>query len=143
MVAAGDLVKPNGLCFSPGEARLYISDTGNSHVADGPGHIRILEVVEGRTLRSGLVFSETSAGFADGIRTDRDGNLWSSVGWARPGTDGAHCLTPKGELIGRIVLLVACANLCFGGVKRNRLYMTGSQSLYSLHVEAIGAQRPK
>ena len=141
-VVAEDLVKPNGLCFSPDEARLYISDTGNSHNPDGPGHIRMFEVVEGRTLRGGEVFADMSPGFADGIRTDCDGNLWSSVGWAGPGTDGVHCLTPEGELIGRIVLPEPCANLCFGGAKRNRLFMTGSQSLYSLYVEAVGSQRP-
>ena len=141
-VVAEDLVKPNGLCFSPDEARLYISDTGNSHDPDGPGHIRVFEVVEGRRLRGGEVFADMSPGFADGIRTDQDGNLWSSVGWAGPGTDGVHCLTPEGELIGRIVLPEPCANLCFGGVKRNRLFMTGSQSLYSLYVEAVGSQRP-
>ena len=138
-VVAEDLVKPNGLCFSPDESRLYISDTGNSHDPGGPGHIRVFEVLEGRTLRGGEVFADMSPGFADGIRTDRDGNLWSSVGWAGPGTDGVHCLTPDGELIGRIVLPEPCANLCFGGVKRNRLFMTGSQSLYSLYVEAVGS----
>ena len=141
-VVADDLVKPNGLCFSPDESRLYISDTGNSHDPDGPGHIRVFEVVEGWKLRGGQVFADMSPGFADGIRTDRDGNLWSSVGWAGPGTDGVHCLTPEGELIGRIVLPEPCANLCFGGAKRNRLFMTGSQSLYSLYVEAVGSQRP-
>ncbi len=138
-VVAEDLVKPNGLCFSPDESRLYISDTGNSHDPEGPGHIRVFEVVEGRTLRGGEVFADMSPGFADGIRTDRDGNVWSSVGWAGAGTDGVHCLTPEGELIGRIVLPEPCANLCFGGVKRNRLFMTGSQSLYSLYVEAVGS----
>ena len=141
-VVADDLVRPNGLCFSPDESRLYISDTGNSHDPDGPGHIRAFEVVEGRKLRGGQVFADMSPGFADGIRTDRDGNLWSSVGWAGPGTDGVHCLTPAGELIGRIVLPEPCANLCFGGPKRNRLFMTASQSLYSLYVEATGSQRP-
>ena len=141
-VVADDLVKPNGLCFSPDESRLYISDTGNSHDPDGPGHIRVFEVVEARTLRGGQVFADMSPGLADGIRTDRDGNLWSSVGWAGPGTDGVHCLTPDGELTGRIVLPEPCANLCFGGTKRNRLFMTGSQSLYSLYVEAVGSKRP-
>ena len=141
-VVADDLVKPNGLCFSPDESRLYITDTGNSHDPDGPGHIRVFEVVEGRTLRGGQVLVDMSPGFADGIRTDRDGNVWSSVGWAGPGTDGVHCLTPDGDFIGRIVLPEPCPNLCFGGAKRNRLFMTASQSLYSLYVEAVGSQRP-
>jgi gluconolactonase len=137
-VVADDLVKPNGLCFSPDESRLYISDSGISHDPDGPGHIRVFEVVEGRKLRGGRVFADMSPGFADGIRTDRDGNLWSSAGWAGPGTDSVHCLSPDGELIGRILLPEPCSNLCFGGAKRNRLFMTCSQSLYSLYVEAVG-----
>ena len=141
-VVADDLVRPNSLCSSPVESRLYISDTGNSHDPDGPGHIRVFEVVEGPKLRGGQVFADMSPGVADGIRTDRDGILWSSVGWAGPGTDGVHGLTPDGELIGRTIVPEACANLCFGGAKRNRLFMTGSQLQYSLYVEAAGSQRP-
>ena len=141
-VVADDLVKPNGLCFSPDESRLYVSDSGISHDPDAPGHIRVFEVVEGRKLRGGQVFADMAPGFADGMRTDRDGNLWSSAGWAGPGTEGVHCLTPDGELIGRIYLPEPCSNLCFGGVKKNRLFMTCSQALYSLYVEAIGSQRP-
>ena len=141
-VVADDLVMPNGLCFSPDESVLYISDSGISHDSDAPGHIRVFKVVGGRRLRGGQVFADMSPGFADGIRTDRDGNLWSSVGWAGPGTDGVHCLTPDGELIGRIHLPEPCSNLCFGGVQKNRLFMTCSQSLYSLYVEASGNQRP-
>ena len=83
-----------------------------------------------------------SPGFADGMRTDRDGNLWSSAGWAGAGTDGVQCRTPGGELIGRIILPEPCSNLCFGGLRKNRLFMTCSQSLYSLYVEATGSQTP-
>ena len=103
----------------------------------------MFEVVEGRTLRGGQVFADMSPGFADGIRTDRDGNplVQRRLGPDRE-PDGVHCLTPDGELIGRIILPEPCANLCFGGPKRNRLFMTASQSLYSLYVEAIGNQRP-
>ena len=85
-VAADDLVRPNGLCFPPDESRLYISDSAISHDPDGPGHIQVFEVVEGRKLRGGQVFADMSPGFADGMKTDRDGNLWSSVGWAGLGT---------------------------------------------------------
>ena len=141
-VVADDLVKPNGLCFSPDASRLYISDTGNSHGPDGPGLIQVFEVVEGQRLRGGQVFAKMSPGLADGIRTDRHGNLWSSVRWAGLGTDGVHSLTPDGELTGRIVIPEPCANLCFCGAKRNRLFMTGSQSLYLLYVEAVGSQWP-
>ena len=141
-VVADDLVKPNGLCFSPDESHLYISDSGTSHDPNAPGHIRLFEVVDGRTLRDVRVFADMAPGFPDGMRTDRDGNLWSSVGWAGPGIDGVHCFTPDGDLIGRIHLPEPCANLCFGGVKKNRLFMTCSQSLYSLYVEATGSQQP-
>ena len=141
-VVADDLIRPNGLCFSPDESRLYVSDSAISHNPDGPGHIRAFDVVDGRRLRGSQLFADMSPGFADGMRTDRDGNLWSSVGWAGLGTDGVHCLSPDGELIGRILLPEPCANLCFGGVKKNRLFMTCSQSLYSLYVEAIGNQSP-
>ena len=141
-VVADDLVKPNGLCFSPDESRLYISDTGLSHDPNGPGHVRVFDVVDGRQLRGGQVFVDMAPGFADGIRTDRDGNLWSSSGWAGRGTDGVHCIAPNGDLIGRIVLPEPCSNLCFGGVRKNRLFMTSSQSVYSLYVEAIGSQHP-
>lgn len=141
-VVADDLVKPNGLCFSPDESRLYISDSAISHDPEAPGHIRVFDVADGRKLRGGQVFADMSPGFADGMRTDGDGNLWSSRGWAGAGTDGVHCLMPDGELIGRIILPEPCSNLCFGGVKKNRLFMTSSQSLYSLYVEATGSQRP-
>ena len=73
------------------------------------------------------------------IATATCGRAWDGPD---PRTDGVHCLTPHGELIGRIVLPEPCANLCFGGAKRNRLFMTSSQSLYSLYIEAIGSQRP-
>lgn len=141
-VVADDLVKPNGLCFSPDESRLYIADSGISHDPGAPGHIRVFDVEDGGKLRGGEVFADMSPGFADGMRTDRDGNLWSSRGWAGQGTDGVYCFTPEGDLIGRIILPEPCANLCFGGVKKNRLFMTSSQSLYSLYVEAIGSQTP-
>lgn len=141
-VVADDLIKPNGLCFSPDESRLYVSDSAISHDPEAPGHVRVFDVADGRRLRGGQVFTDMSPGFADGMRTDRDGNLWSSRGWAGAGTDGVYCLTPDGELIGRIILPEPCSNLCFGGIKKNRLFMTCSQSLYSLYVEAVGSQRP-
>ena len=141
-VVADDLVKPNGLCFSPDESRMYVSDSAISHDPNAPGHVRVFDVVDGRKLLGGRVFADMSPGFADGMRTDRDGNLWSSRGWAGAGTDGVHCLTPDGDLIGRIILPEPCSNLCFGGVRKNRLFMTSSQSLYSLYVEAVGSQTP-
>ena len=79
------------------------------------------------------------AGVADGIRADEDGNIWASAGWVGEGYDGVHIFAPDGDRIGQIVLPEICGNVCFGGTKRNRLFMTASQSLYSLYVETRGA----
>ena len=141
-VVANDFDKPNGLCFSPDETRLYIVDTGASHTPGGPKHIRVFDVVDGARLTNGRIFVDMAPGFADGIRTDSDGNLWAAAGWGGAGYDGVHCFAPDGDLIGKIHLPEPCANLCFGGAKKNRLFMTASQSVYALYVEAIGAQFP-
>lgn len=134
-VVGGDFDRPNGLCFSPDERLLYVVDTG------APSNIRVFDVA-GARLGNDRVFVTMHPGASDGIRTDRDGNVWSAAGWGGAGFDGVHCYAPDGTLIGRIHLPEACANLCFGGTKKNRLFMTASQSLYSLYVEAIGAQTP-
>ena len=79
-------------------------------------------------------------GSADGIKCDEDGNIWSSAGWGGAGYDGVHVFEPnEGKRIGQIRLPEICSNLCFGGIKRNRLFMTASQSIYSLYVETKGA----
>jgi len=82
---------------------------------------------------------ETVAGMADGIRCDTEGNVWSSAGWVGAGYDGVHVFSPEGQRIGLILLPEICSNVCFGGPRRNRLFMTGSQSLYAVYVEAKGA----
>ena len=79
------------------------------------------------------------SGFADGIRCDEDGNVWSSAGWVGDGFDGVHIFAPDGDRIGQIILPAICSNVCFGGTKRNRLFMTGSTSLYAVYVETKGA----
>ena len=79
------------------------------------------------------------AGLADGIRADKDGNIWVGAGWVGPGYDGVHVFAPGGERIGMILLPEMCANVCFGGTKRNRLFMTARQSLYAVYVETQGA----
>jgi gluconolactonase len=81
-------------------------------------------------------------GDSDGIRTDRDGNVWAAAGHGGAGFDGVHCYSPEGVLLGRIHLPETTANLCFGGRKKNRLFITAGRSLYSVYVEAQGAQRP-
>ncbi len=104
--------------------------------------IRVYDVVDGTHLANGRVFVDTGAGTADGIRCDVDGNVWAGTGWGGPGFDGVQVFAPEGKLIGKIHLPEICANLCFGGAKRNRLFMTASQSLYALYVETQGAQTP-
>ncbi len=78
----------------------------------------------------------------DGVRTDRHGNVWASMGWGDSAEDGARCYAPDGELIGKIHLPEGCANLCFGGRKRNRLFMCASTSVYALYLNVEGAQAP-
>ncbi len=141
-VVTGNVEKPNGLCFSPDEKKLYIADTGATHTPGHSRHIRVYDVVDGNRLAKGRMFADMAPGLADGIRCDIDGNLWASAGWVGEGFDGVHIFAPDGTLIGKIHLPEICSNLCFGGVKRNRLFMTGSQSLYSVYVETQGAQVP-
>ena len=79
------------------------------------------------------------AGLADGIRADVDGNVWASAGWGGDGYDGGHIFAPDGDRIGQILLPEICSNVCFGGAKRNRLFMTASQSIYAVSIETRGA----
>jgi gluconolactonase len=134
--------KPNGLCFSHDYARLYVADTGLSHYAQAKSGIWVYDV-EGARLRNPRLFASMEyngkTGFADGIRSDEDGNVWASAGWVGDGYDGVHIFAPNGDRIGLIRLPEICSNVCFGGSKRNRLFMTGSQSLYAVYVETRGA----
>lgn len=139
-----EIYKPNGLCFSPGYKQLYVADTGATHYPEAPKNIKVWDVVDSRTLRNGRQFasmelSGKGAGLADGIRADADGNIWAAAGWVGEGYDGVHIFSPGGERIGMILLPEICANLCFGGAKRNRLFMASSQSLYAVYVETQGA----
>ena len=129
---ADDFDRPNGLCFSPDERLLYIVDTG------APSHIRVFDV-EGERLANSRVFATFSSGGSDGIRTDVDGNLWASAGWVGAGYDGVHVFAPDGQRIGQILLPEICSNVCFGGPKRNHLFMTASQSVYAVYVETQGS----
>lgn len=138
-IVADDFERPNGLAFSPDESKLYIADTGRSNTPDGAPHIRVFDV-DGTRLRNGRLFVNMQPSSPDGFRLDREGNMWAASGWG--GDDGVHCFTPAGECIGKIHLPEPCANLCFGGLKKNRLFMAASQSLYAVYVEAFGAQTP-
>ena len=141
-VVASDMDKPNGLCFSPDEKLLYIVDSGNPKHQGDPRPIRVYDVVDGARLKNGRMFVNMSPGSSDGIRCDVDGNVWSAAGWGGAGYNGVHVFAPDATLIGKIHLPETCANLCFGGAKKNRLFMAASQSLYSVYVETQGAQTP-
>lgn len=141
-VVVGDMDKPNGICFSPDEKKLYIVDTGEPKHPGDPHPIRVYDVENGVRLKNGRMFADLAPGFSDGIRCDVDGNVWSAAGWAGEGFNGVHVFAPDGKLIGRIHIPETCANLCFGGVKKNRLFMTASQSLYAVYVNTEGAQTP-
>jgi gluconolactonase len=132
-LVADDYVRPNGLAFSPDGQLLYVSDTGGSHVQDGPRHIRRHAVGEGGRLSGGEVFALCDAGRFDGFRLDTDGRIWTSA------ADGVHCLDPDGTLLGKIRLPEPVANVCFGGPKRNRLYICATTSLYSVLLPVNGA----
>ena len=132
------LVKPNGLAFSPDFATLYIADTGASHVRGHPRQIHAFDVVNSVALANPRVFYDFGAASPDGFRVDTDGNVWAAVAWGGPDLDGVHVIAPDGTKIGAIHLPEGAANLCFGGVKRNRLFITGSQSLYAVYVDAQG-----
>jgi len=139
-VMVDDFTRPNGLAFSPDEKWLYIVDSGITH--GGPSHIRAFDVVGGK-LKNGRVFAEDFApGLTDGMRVDMRGNVWCSMGWADPQEDGVRCYAPDGDLIGKVHLPETCANLCFGGKKRNRLFVCGSTSIYALYLDVQGCQLP-
>ena len=147
VVGRDQMFKPNGLCFSPDYKKVYIAETGASHYEKAPKNIMMFDIVDGKKLANGKQFcsmemeikGEKKAGFADGIRADVDGNIWVGAGWVGDGYDGVHVFAPDGTRIGLILLPEICANLCFGGAKRNRLFMAASQSLYAVYVETQGA----
>lgn len=134
-----EVTKPNGICFSPDYRVLYVSDTGGA----APLGIWRWDVSDRGELRNRRSFCRMEydgrTGAADGIRADADGNIWAAAGWGGEGFDGVHVFAPDGDRIGVILLPEICGNLCFGGRKRNRLFMTASQSLYALYVDARGA----
>lgn len=126
------LERPNGLCFSPDEALLYVVDSGAR-----PSTIEFFEMSRGRP-SARRRFVDMSPGSSDGIRCDVHGNLWASAAGGGDGYDGVHVFAPDGTRIGQVVLPEQCANLCFGGRRSNRLFMTAGQSVYSLYVNTAG-----
>lgn len=131
-IVADDYIKPNGLAFSSDESLLYVADSGGTHTTGGPAHIRRHSVAPDGSLGGGEVIAECSNGFFDGFRLDLDGRIWTSA------ADGVHCLTPTGDLIGKILIPEFVSNICFGGKKLNRLFICGTTSLYSVYLNVNG-----
>ena len=131
-VVADDFVRPNGLAFSPDEQRLFVVDTRQD-----PSHIRVFDVADDGRLTGGAIHATCDVGRFDGMRLDAAGRIWAAA-W-----DGVHCFAPDGDLIGKLLLPESVANLTFGGLKRNHLYITAGTSLYSLRVTVNGAEYPR
>ena len=132
-VAAKGINQPNGLAFSPDESLLYVVESRAV-----PRKILAYDGIGGGKLANRRVAIDAGPGTPDGFRCDIDGNLWCGWGMGQAGLDGVHVFNPAGKLIGRIDLPERCANLCFGGVHRNRLFMAASTSVYSLYVNTQG-----
>lgn len=134
VAVATDFAKPNGIAFSPDERRLYVVDTGRSHGAQFPRHMRVFDVAaDGKSLSGGGVFADSEIGMFDGMRVDVHGNVWTSSG------DGVRCYAADGTLLGIVKIPEVVANCCFGGAKRNRLFICGTTSLYSVYLNTRGA----
>ncbi len=142
-----DVPDPNGLCFSPDHKKLYVASTGKGPGDEGlggKGEIYVFDVEDDNTLSNRQLFSDCTIDGVkcgpDGLRTDVDGNLWASSNAGRAvGYSGVTVWNPDGKLIGRVRLPEVCGNLCFGGPKRNRLFMAASQSIYALYTATQGA----
>ncbi|MGC8469827.1 MAG: SMP-30/gluconolactonase/LRE family protein [Acetobacteraceae bacterium] len=137
-VVADDYERPNGLAFSPDESLLYIADTGFTHREGGPHHIRVHPVIDGRKLGPGKLFATVEPGFADGLRVDEEGNVWTSCGSG----NGILVIAPDGTHLGKIRIPEMVSNLVFGGERKNRLFITATTSVYALYVGVRGAQQP-
>lgn len=135
-VASEDFDGPNGLAFSPDESRIYIAETGDQTKPDPKQFIRVFDVDGRGRLTGGDIFHKVEPGYADGFRVDEDGNLWSSA------ADGVHCIDPDGKLLGKILIPYRVSNLCFGGAAKDRLFIGGSHTLFSIFLNRRGAQSP-
>ncbi|KQT84042.1 SMP-30/gluconolactonase/LRE family protein [Aurantimonas sp. Leaf443] len=125
-----DMLRPNGLCFSPDERTLYVSDTGRTHDRDHTPCIRAYAIGPDGRPGEGRHFAASPSGFFDGFRSDDRGHLWAS------NADAVCVYAPDGTHIGSIPVPEMVSNLCFGGQKRNRLYITAQTSLYAIYVNA-------
>jgi gluconolactonase len=135
-VVADDFDGPNGIAFSPDENRLYVAETGDQTSDHPRQYIRAFDVGSEGSLRGGDIFHKIEPGYCDGMRVDEHGNIWSSA------ADGVHCIDAAGELLGKILVPHRVANLTFGGLVKNRLFIAGSHTLYAIFVNCRGAQSP-
>lgn len=131
-LAISDRVQPNGLAFSPDETMLYVADTGATHVSGLPPTIWSY-TVEGQTLGTASLFATCPDGLYDGLRCDVHGNIWTSAGRS------VFCYAPDGTHLGTIPIGEIVANVCFGGERRNRLYICGQTSLYAIYLNTHAA----
>ena len=134
-IATDDVLGPNGLCFSPDESLLYVVESRGVPTRK----IRAFDVVDGGRLANNRVLIDAGPGTPDGMRCDIDGNIWAGWGMGTPELDGVMVFDPRGQPIGRIALPERCANVCFGGRHRNRLFMACGHALYALYVNIQGA----
>jgi gluconolactonase len=135
-VVEAEVNRPNGLCFSPDESIFYLVESGTA-----PRNVYAYDVMDsGRRLANRRKLIDVGPGTPDGMRCDVDGNLWMGWGMGDAALDGVAVFNPDGRLIGRIDLPERCANLCFGGLHRNRLFMAASKSVYALYVNTQGAR---
>jgi gluconolactonase len=128
------MVRPNGLAFSLDEKQLYVVDTGRTHGADNPAHMRVFDVDANGKVSGGRVFADCTVGLFDGFRLDDAGRIWTSA------ADGIHCYDADGTLIGKVLVPEVTANCVFGGAKRNVLYICGTTSLYAVRLMVNGAK---
>lgn len=131
-----DMTKPNGLAFSPDEQRLYVADTAASHDPDALHDIRVYDVIAGKSLTNGRLFTEIAPGMADGFRFDHNGYLYTSS------EDSIQVYAESGERLGKILVPEKIANCTFGGPDKNRLFITATTSLYAITLNTHGIQKP-
>lgn len=131
-----DMVRPNGLALSPDERLLYVSDTAAFNIPQGPHHIRVYEVVDGRRVKNGRVFAVIDPGQPDGLRVDDRGNVFTSS------KDSVQVYAPDGTRLGKILVPEICANLTFSGPERDRLLITAGKSLYAIDLNTRAMQHP-
>jgi gluconolactonase len=129
-----DMLRPNGLAFSPDERILYVSDSSAFNLSEGYHHIRAYDVVGDRDVRHGHVFAVIDPGVPDGLRTDQHGNIFTCS------KDSVQVYAPDGTRLGKIWVPETCANLTFGGTRGDRLLIAAGTSLYAIDLNTRGVQ---